>query len=91
MAETPDHRTGFATRSGDSHVIGEDGQLQNIDQAARDALSRPPAAEGADGTNVAAASLSGSMPPAGEVAQTKRSQPAPARDAAKTDDSSAAA
>lgn len=36
MAETtPDHRAGFAARSGDTHVIGEDGELKNVDQAAR--------------------------------------------------------
>ena len=42
MSETPDHRTGFATRSGDTHVIGEDGLLQNIDQALRDAADAAP-------------------------------------------------
>lgn len=54
MSETPEHREGFATRSGDNHVIGDDGEAVNTCQAARDvaaaetakAAKRAPAAGG---------------------------------------------
>lgn len=34
--QTPEHRTGISPRSGDTHVIGDDGKAVNVDQAARD-------------------------------------------------------
>lgn len=37
--ENPEHRTAVTPRSGDTHVIGEDGTAVNIDQAARDAAA----------------------------------------------------
>ncbi len=37
--QTPEHRTAFAARSGDTHVIGADGAAVNVDQAARDAAA----------------------------------------------------
>ena len=41
MTQTPDHRTGFAARSGDTHVIGEDGVAVNVDRQAREAAAQP--------------------------------------------------
>lgn len=35
--QVPEHRTAVTPRSGDTHVIGEDGAAVNVDQAARDA------------------------------------------------------
>lgn len=42
MPETPDHRTGFATRSGDTHVIGDEDYAEavNIDRLARVAAAK---------------------------------------------------
>lgn len=45
MPETPEHRTGFATRNGDTHVIGADGAIVNTDQALRDAAAAAPQGE----------------------------------------------
>jgi hypothetical protein len=81
--QIPDHRTTTAARSGDTHVIGEDGTARNIDAEAREAeakaiLSRPPAAESAGGTNAAA---SGDvMPPAGSAEAGKAKPGAKAAD-----------
>jgi len=36
MPETPDHRTAVSPRSGDDHLIGDDGDLRNVEQDARD-------------------------------------------------------
>lgn len=71
--DTPEHRTSVTQRSGDTHVIGEDGALRNVDAEARASLSRRPAAEGAGGTN--AATSGGVMPPA-EAAQATKTKPA---------------
>jgi hypothetical protein len=35
----PEHRAAISPRSGDTHVIGDDGQAVNVDQAARDAAA----------------------------------------------------
>lgn len=39
----PAHRSGFTARSGDTHVIGEDGVAVNADRQARDAAATPAA------------------------------------------------
>lgn len=39
MSEIPEHRASFATRSGDNHVIGDDGEAVNTCQAARDVVA----------------------------------------------------
>lgn len=47
--QTPAHRFAPTVRSGDSHVIGEDGEIRNVDKPAAtatqpdgDAVSKPP-------------------------------------------------
>ena len=35
--QVPEHRTAVTPRSGDTHVIGDDGAAVNVDQVARDA------------------------------------------------------
>jgi len=42
--ETPAHRTTFASRSGDTIIVGADGEARNIDQEARDAARAAKAA-----------------------------------------------
>lgn len=46
QTEIPAHRAAITTRSGDTHVIGADGERRNVDQEARDAAaaSQPEAA-----------------------------------------------
>jgi hypothetical protein len=56
MTDTPNHRAAFASRSGDTHVIGKDGKIRNVDQDARDAAAKPkraPARRKASGTKKA--------------------------------------
>lgn len=40
----PEHRTATEPRSGDTHEIGKDGKLRNLDEAEREAAKpkRPP-------------------------------------------------
>jgi hypothetical protein len=40
MSDTPEHRTAFPARSGDTIVIGKDGKEHNVDQEARDDAAR---------------------------------------------------
>lgn len=48
MDKIPSHRVAMEPRSGDTHVIGDDGEAQNIDQAARAALAKAAAQEAAE-------------------------------------------
>lgn len=45
MSETPEHRAAMTARSGDDHVIGDDGELRNVEQEARDRAAAAEAAE----------------------------------------------
>jgi len=47
MTDTPEHRASVAIRSGDTHVIGDDGLAVNVDQPARDEAAKAEAAEAA--------------------------------------------
>ena len=48
MSDIPEHRRAIAPRSGDDHVIGEHGELRNLDQESRDrAAAEAAAAEAA--------------------------------------------
>ena len=64
--DTPDHRAGFTTRSGDTHVIGGEDHAEavNIDQQARDA---------------AAAEAAKAAKPSSPKTPRKRSKPTKAR------------
>jgi hypothetical protein len=45
MSDIPEHRSAVAPRNGDDHLIGEDGELRNVEQEARDAAAAAAAAE----------------------------------------------
>lgn len=47
MNQTPEHRTANETRSGDTHVIGDDGVAVNVDQKAREETAAAASAEAA--------------------------------------------
>lgn len=77
MDQIPEHRTEFTARSGDTHVIGDDGVAVNIDAEARDKAVAAEAAApvlGEDGAPI--------NPPAGDVSDPPASLSGKGRKAA---------
>jgi hypothetical protein len=55
MTDIPAHRAGFTARSGETHVIGDDGAAHKVTEAERKALEADSAARAAAAPEAAAA------------------------------------